>query len=159
MTTREQASGAGFTEDGVEFHPLTLLSYDKLVVWMQDGARKEVLAEAREEGLRGELLRAYVDTGLQQARQLSAGTQEGIRLLSSYAGQLKLLDISSRGKLNLNKLKLAKGEDLEDPSIEFIKYIDGLVDRIYELTKQPEEDAAKNENKDEAAPDPTTEAQ
>jgi len=157
MTTSEQASAAGFTEEGVEFYPLTLMAYDKMAVWMQDEARKQILAQAREEMLHGDLLRAFVDTGMRQARELHAGMPDGIRLLGSYAGQLKLLEIASRGKLNLKKLKAAKGEDLSNPSPEFLQHIDGLVDRVYELTKEPEEEDedAGRESKDDPERDPT----
>ena len=158
MTTPAQASGAGFKEDGVEFYPMTLLSFNKMDVWMQDNARVQAVAFAREEGLRGELLRAYIETRERQAQRLSMSTLEGVDLAGAYAGLLKILEVSSRDKFKPEKLAKKLKCTVEEPSGEFVEAINELVNRIFALTRKPAADSDEDEEDNRQGneePDPT----
>lgn len=158
MTRQEQASGAGFTEDDVEFWPLNALSRDKINVWMQDGIRRQTLAEAREYGLRGELRIGWLQAGMREALRTTLSTPEGLATANSYAGLLKVLEVSSRGKFDVKAFAAKLECDPENPDSKLEDAVEDLASRVFALAESPpKEDTDKPaDGKPKAAePDPT----
>jgi hypothetical protein len=155
VTTQEQASGAGFTEDGVEFWPLNALSRDKINVWMQDGLRKKTLSDVREMGLRGDLAVGWMVAGVREALRLTLGTPEGYATANSYAGLLKVLDVSSRGKFKVAELAAKTESDPDNPDSTLEDAVQDLAYRVFALTDPPPKDEADGDEPDKTEPDPT----
>jgi len=158
VTTQEQASGAGFTENSVEFWPLNALSRDKINVWMQDGIRKRTLAEAREHGLFGEMRVAWLQAGMREALRTTLSTPEGFATANSYAGLLKVLEVSSRGKFDVGGLAAKLECDPENPDSKLEKAVADLSYRVFALTDPPPKDEADEPADGEPKtdePDPT----
>jgi len=154
VTTQEQASGAGFTEDGVEYWPLNALSRDKINVWMQDGCRARGAADARKLGLRGEFAIGYLQAVVRESLRLTLSTPEGYAQANSYAGLLKVLEMSSREKFSITALAVKTGSDAADPDSKLEEAVADLTWRVFALTDPPPKEKVEGE---EAAdePDPT----
>ena len=155
MTTQEQASGAGFTEDGVEFWPLNALARDKINVWMQDGVRARTAAQARELGLRGEILVGWLQAAIRESLRLTLSTPEGYATANSYAGLLKVLDVSSRGKFDVGALAAKSESDVANPDSKLEDAVQDLAWRVFALTDPPPKDKTDGEDADKDEPDPT----
>ena len=155
MTTQAQASGAGFTEDGVEYWPLNALSRDKINVWMQDGCRARGVADVRKMGLAGVLRTSYLQAVVCESLRLTLGTLEGFAQANSYAGLLKVLEVSSRGKFDIAALAAKTESDAENPDGNLEEAVQDLAWRVFALTEPPPKDPVDGEKAPEEEPDPT----
>ena len=137
MTTQSQALGAGFTEFGIEFFPITTGRLAKLDVWMQDNYRKQAIETAAGLNMTGELLSVYFKTMHQVSAGISTQTSMGQEIISSLAGCLKLIEVSSDGKCTEDILR-----ENTDNDEAFLDTIGTLIPRIRMLTDSPDDTEA-----------------
>ena len=139
MITNEQASAAGFSAFGWEFHPLTCGDYDVLSVWMQDRVRTESYRTIYADTT---LTRQQRCEALRQATlasmEISVATPPGLAMLQTPEGVCKLLEVASDG--GFDKATFRKRLDTAaDQKSRLIDECEILAKRVMALTETRQE--------------------